>query len=144
MAHVSSHSNHHQVYTDFTFIGKCNHIKLPSQYYYNCPLWSSPVTYISNSLYLQIIVHAGLSQLFPSGEGREFQSVSAESGSCGVGSCEAESEVHGTAPLLSRFLSGDVKSVSKKWFLHTNFTYRFLASSILQGWPIFWDHNWAL
>ena len=54
-----------------------------------------------------------LSRLFSSGGGREFKSVSAESGSCG-GSCEAESEVHGTAPLLSRFLSGDVKSVSKK------------------------------
>ena len=58
MAHVSSHSNHHQVYTDFIFIGKCNHIKLPSQYlwdntslqkksffffwqyFHNCPLWS--------------------------------------------------------------------------------------------------------
>ena len=40
--------------------------------------------------------------------------MSAESGSCGVGSCEAESEVHGTAPLLSCFLSGVVKSVSKK------------------------------
>jgi len=32
MAHVSDHSNHHQVYTDFTFTGKCNYIKLPSQY----------------------------------------------------------------------------------------------------------------
>ena len=38
--------------------------------------------------------------------------MSAESGSCGVGSFEAESEIHGTAPLLSRFLSGVVKSVS--------------------------------
>jgi hypothetical protein len=47
-------------------------------------------------------------------EGSEFKSVSAESGSCGVGSCEAEPELHGTAPLLSRFLSGVVKSVSKK------------------------------
>jgi len=40
--------------------------------------------------------------------------LSAESGSCGVGSCGAESELHGTAPLFSRFLSGVVKSVSKK------------------------------
>jgi len=32
MAHVSAHSNHHQVYTDFTFIGKCSYIKFPSQY----------------------------------------------------------------------------------------------------------------
>ena len=43
-----------------------------------------------------------------------LKSVSAESGSCGVGSCEAESELHGTAPLFSRFLSGIVKSVSEK------------------------------
>jgi hypothetical protein len=47
-------------------------------------------------------------------EGSEFKSVSPESGSCGVGSCEAESELHDTAPLFSCFLSGVVKSVSKK------------------------------
>jgi len=35
MAHVSDHSNHHQVYTDFKFTGKCNYIKLPSQYSWN-------------------------------------------------------------------------------------------------------------
>jgi len=130
MAHVSSHSNHHQVYTDFIFIGTCNHIKLPSQYYYNCPLWSSPVTYISNSLYLQIIVHAGLSRLFPSGDGREFKSVSAESGSCGCGSCEAESEVHGTASLesfplrwcevcLQKVISAYILQIQVSGFLNT-------------------------
>ena len=32
MAHVSDHSNHHQVYRDFKFTGKCNYLKLPSQY----------------------------------------------------------------------------------------------------------------
>jgi len=32
MAHVSYHSKHHQVYTDFKYTGKCNYIKLPSQY----------------------------------------------------------------------------------------------------------------
>jgi len=32
MAHVSDHSNHHQVNTDFTFTGKCSYIELPSQY----------------------------------------------------------------------------------------------------------------
>jgi hypothetical protein len=37
-----------------------------------------------------------------------------ESGSCGVDPCEAESELHGTVPLFSRFLSDIVKSVSKK------------------------------
>ena len=94
MAHVSDHSNHHQVYTNFTFTGKCNYIKLPSQY-----LWDNtslqkkfllllflalqsladckpktvairvlgPATYVSISLYLHIIVYAGLSPLFPSG-----------------------------------------------------------------------------
>ena len=92
MAHVSSHSNHHQVYTDFIFIGKCNHIKLPAQYLWDNtrlqknfllflaihPWWIlasstialcglSPATYVSNSLHLQIIIHAGLSPLFPSG-----------------------------------------------------------------------------
>jgi len=36
--------------------------------------------------------------------------VSAKSGSCGVGSCDAESELHGTAPLSSCFLSDVVKS----------------------------------
>ena len=35
MAHVLDQSNHHQVYTDFKFIGKCNHIKLPSQYWWD-------------------------------------------------------------------------------------------------------------
>ena len=43
MAHVSDYSNNHQVYTDFRFTGKCNCIKLPSQY-----LWdntsSLPIT----------------------------------------------------------------------------------------------------
>ena len=43
MAHVSAHSNRHQVYADFRFTGKCNYIKLPSQY-----LWdntsSLPIT----------------------------------------------------------------------------------------------------
>ena len=93
MAHVSDHSNHHQAYTDFKCTGKCNYIKLPSQY-----LWDNtslqkkknlllflalksladrkpkttairvlgPATYVSISLYLQIIVHAGLSPPFPS------------------------------------------------------------------------------
>jgi hypothetical protein len=93
MAHVSDHSKHHQVYTDFKYTGKCNYIKLPSQYLWDntslqknflllflvlqsladckpktiaiCVL--GPATYISISLYLQIIVHAGLSPLFPSG-----------------------------------------------------------------------------
>jgi len=32
MTHVLNHSNHHQVYTNFKFIGKCNYIKLPPQY----------------------------------------------------------------------------------------------------------------
>ena len=32
MAHVSDYSNNHQVHTDFRFTGKCNYIKLPSQY----------------------------------------------------------------------------------------------------------------
>ena len=40
--------------------------------------------------------------------------MNVESGNHGVGSCEAKSELHGTAPLLSRFFSGVVKSVSKK------------------------------
>jgi hypothetical protein len=44
----------------------------------------------------------------------EFKSVNGESGSCGVGSCEAESELHDTATLFSRFLSGIVKSVCKR------------------------------
>ena len=94
MTHVSDHSNHHQVYTDFKCTGKCNYIKLPSQY-----LWDNtslqkkknllllflalqtladpkpktiairvlgPANYVSISLYLQIIVHAGLSPPFPS------------------------------------------------------------------------------
>jgi hypothetical protein len=47
---------------------------------------------------------------------------------------------HLVAPLFSRFLS-DVKSVSKKCLLHMYFTYRVLASSILQGRPIFWTHK---
>ena len=94
MAHVSDHSNHHQVYTDFKFTGKCNYIKLPTQYLWNntslqknfllllfLALQSladpnpktivirvlGPAAYVSISLYLQIIVHAGLSPLFPSG-----------------------------------------------------------------------------
>ena len=50
-------------------------------------------------------------------EGSEFKPVNVESGSCGVGSCEAESELYGTAPLLSCFFSGVVKSRSKKLFL---------------------------
>jgi len=93
MAHVSDHSKHHQVYTDFKYTGKCNYIKVPSQY-----LWDNtslqkkipilflalqsladckpktvairvlgPATYVSISLYLQIIAYAGLSLLFPSG-----------------------------------------------------------------------------
>ena len=93
MTHVSDHSNHHQVYTDLKCTGKCNYIKLPSQY-----LWDNtslhkknfllflalqtladpkpktiairvlgPATYVSISLYLQIIVHAALSRLLPSG-----------------------------------------------------------------------------
>jgi hypothetical protein len=66
-------------------------------------------------------------------EGTEFKSAIAKSGSCGVGSCVAKFELHGTAPLFNHFLSGVVKSVSKKPFLHTYFTYRILASSILQG-----------
>ena len=37
--------------------------------------------------------------------------LSVESRSSGVGSCEAESELHGTATVFSRFLSGVVKSV---------------------------------
>ena len=41
--------------------------------------------------------------------GTEFKSVNGKSGSCGVGSCEAESELHDTATLFSRFLSGIVK-----------------------------------
>jgi len=90
MAHVSSHSNHHQVYIYFIFIGKCNYIKLPSQYLWDntslqkkflllflaLHLWwivasstiavcgLGPATYVPNSLYLQIIVHAGLFPLF--------------------------------------------------------------------------------
>jgi len=32
MAHVSDHSNHHQVYTYFPFTGKSNYIDLPSRY----------------------------------------------------------------------------------------------------------------
>jgi len=32
MANVSDHSKHHEVYRDFKFTGKCNYIKLPSQY----------------------------------------------------------------------------------------------------------------
>jgi hypothetical protein len=92
MAHVSDHSKHHQVYMDFKFTGKCNYIKLPSQYLWNntslqkhlllfLALQSLAdhkpkttaihdlglVTYASIFLHLQIIVHAGLSTLFPSG-----------------------------------------------------------------------------
>ena len=87
-------SKHRQVYKDLKIIGKFNYIKLPSQYlwdntnlqkkmfffffwHYN-PWWIlafstialfvlGPGTYVSNTLYLQIIVHAGLSPLFPSG-----------------------------------------------------------------------------
>jgi len=40
--------------------------------------------------------------------------VNVESGSCGVGSCEDEPELHGTDTLLSRFFSGIVRSISKK------------------------------
>jgi hypothetical protein len=47
----------------------------------------------------------------------EFKSVNAESGSRGVGSCEAKSELHGTGHLFSRF-SGVVKSVSKVIFAY--------------------------
>ena len=91
--HVLDQSNHHQVYTDFKFIGKCNYIKLPSQYLWDnaslqknvlllflglqslmdrkhlpqLPCVLGPATYLSNSLYLLIIVHAGLSPLFLSG-----------------------------------------------------------------------------
>ena len=64
-------------------------------------------------------------------EGSEFKSVIVVSGSCGVGSCEAASQLHGTARLFSRFLSGAVRSVSKKRFLHTYFTYRVLVCSLL-------------
>jgi hypothetical protein len=44
-------------------------------------------------------------------EGSEFKSVNnEESGNCGIGSYEAESELNGTATLFRRFLSGVVKS----------------------------------
>jgi len=92
MAHVSDHSKHHQVYTDFKYTGKCNYIKLPSQYLWDntslqknflilfLPIQSladrkpktvairvlGPATCVSISLYLQITVYAGLSPLFPS------------------------------------------------------------------------------
>ena len=83
------------MYTDLKIIGECNYIKLPSQYLWdNTSLQKnfllllflalqflvdrkplpqfpsavlSPATYVSNALYLQIILHAGLSLLFPSG-----------------------------------------------------------------------------
>jgi len=45
MAHVLDHSNHHQVYTNFKFIGKCNYIKLPTQY-----LWDN--TSLQNNSFL--------------------------------------------------------------------------------------------
>ena len=92
MAHVSAHSKHHQVYTDFKYTGICNYIKLSSEYLRdNTRLQKKililfltlqsladrkpktvairvlgPATYVSISLYLQIIVYAGLSVLFPS------------------------------------------------------------------------------
>ena len=51
---------------------------------------------------------------------------------------------HLVAPLFSRSLTGVVKSVSKKWLLHSYFTYKFLTSSVLQDWLIFWAHKWEL
>jgi hypothetical protein len=50
-------------------------------------------------------------------EGREFKSVSVESGSCGGGSRAAEPELHGTTPLFKCLLSGVVKSDARKLFL---------------------------
>jgi hypothetical protein len=47
-------------------------------------------------------------------EGMEFKSVSWESGSCGGVPCAAKTELHGTAPLFNRFLSGVVKSDTRK------------------------------
>jgi hypothetical protein len=43
-----------------------------------------------------------------------FKSVSAESGSCGIGSCKAESKLHGTAPVQSFPVRCFVQSVCKK------------------------------
>jgi len=49
MAHVLDHSNHHQVYTDFRFIGKCNYIKLPPQY-----LWDNTSLQNNSLLFLAL------------------------------------------------------------------------------------------
>jgi hypothetical protein len=54
----------------------------------------------------------------PSGEikskSTEFKSTNGEPGSCGVGSFEAESELHDTATMFCHFLSGIVMSVCKR------------------------------
>ena len=49
MAHVLDHSNHHQVYTDFKFIGKCNYIKLPPQ-----DLWDNTSLQNNSLLFLAL------------------------------------------------------------------------------------------
>jgi hypothetical protein len=81
----------------------------------------------------------------PSNKRQQYHTYSAESApSYGVGSCDAETELHDNVILFSCFPSGVVKSVWQKWFLHTYCIYSFLASSILKGRQILWAHKWAL
>jgi len=77
MAHVSHHSNHHQVYTDLKFTGKCNYIKLPSQNLWdNTSLQKNILLFLAlqsladrkpKTVASHVLGPAGLSLLIPSG-----------------------------------------------------------------------------
>jgi hypothetical protein len=53
-------------------------------------------------------------------EGGEFKSVNnEESGICGVGFCDAESDLHGNATVFRRFLSGVLRSAESNFCMHS-------------------------